>query len=347
MPVSLSIKNVPDAVVKRLRRRAWTIPVQVLALLVLAPVCAEYLSAYDDSTGDPGRLLVGLLFLSPLYGGAALIIREVARRAGLGWIGMILMAAAFGLFQAGVIDQSLFSVNYRGIASWEASLRSTFIAPLGFSAVNALNFIGGHVIYSICGPIALVEAFRPARRTTPWLGRAGIVLAATLYCAVSAVILKDHLANESSHASMIQVVASLFVAGGLVVGAYVLGRRRRPKVDRRAPRPRTVFLAGLVAAVVLSVVPENWLGAALSSGILVISAMGVARVSRASDWDARHTAALAAGAVLSRALEAFTYFPLIGDVSATRKYLHNAVFLALIVGVSLLAAWRANSRRTR
>ena len=40
----------------------------VVCLLVLAPVCAEYLAAYDDSTGDPGDLLLGLAFLVPLYG---------------------------------------------------------------------------------------------------------------------------------------------------------------------------------------------------------------------------------------------------------------------------------------
>jgi hypothetical protein len=46
--------------------------------------------------------------------------------------------------------------------------------------------------------------------------------------------------------------------------------------------------------------------------------------------------ALAAGAVLSRALLAFTYDPPIGDVSAPRKYAHNAGILAGAIIVSRL-----------
>ncbi|MDI6105080.1 hypothetical protein QLQ12_41500 [Actinoplanes sp. NEAU-A12] len=49
-----------------------------------------------------------LLFLGPLYGSVAVLIREVARRRGGGWPVMVLLAAAFGLVQAGVVDQSLF-----------------------------------------------------------------------------------------------------------------------------------------------------------------------------------------------------------------------------------------------
>jgi hypothetical protein len=87
----------------------------------------------------------------------------------------------FGLLQAGVVDQSLFSVNYRDIDSWEKSLRSTSIEPLGFSAYLAQLFIVGHVIYSFCAPIALVEAFRPGHRSEPWLGKVGLAVAAIRY----------------------------------------------------------------------------------------------------------------------------------------------------------------------
>ncbi len=57
----------------------------VLALLVLSPVCAEYLIGYDSIIGRPWELVSGLLFLAPLYGTVAVLIREVARRTGQGW----------------------------------------------------------------------------------------------------------------------------------------------------------------------------------------------------------------------------------------------------------------------
>ena len=98
-------------------RRACSVP--IAALLVLSAIGAELLTAYDDSTGRPIELLVAIAFFGPLYGGPALIIRELARRTGPGWPTMLLLAAAFGLLQPGVIDQSLFSDSYRDVQGWE------------------------------------------------------------------------------------------------------------------------------------------------------------------------------------------------------------------------------------
>ena len=75
-------------------RTAW---LPATGLFLLAPVCAEYLWGYDDSTGHWGVLIGNLIVFSPLYGAPALLIREVARRLGLGWPGILLMAAAFGV----------------------------------------------------------------------------------------------------------------------------------------------------------------------------------------------------------------------------------------------------------
>jgi hypothetical protein len=50
-----------------------------LTLFFLAPLVAEYL------LGDlPITLLVALIMLAPMYGGGALLIRELTRRAGRG-----------------------------------------------------------------------------------------------------------------------------------------------------------------------------------------------------------------------------------------------------------------------
>ena len=326
---------------RTLRRITTRHPAQVLGLFVLAPVCAEYLAAYDDSTGKPAELLLGLLILAPLYGGPAVLIREAARRASLGWLGMILLAAAFGVLQAGVVDQSLFSVSYRGIESWDASRRSTLIEPLGISAHLAQLFVAGHVIYSICAPIALVEAFGGRHRHGPWLGPVGLGVTTILYLAASALVLGDHLSTESSHASAAQIGASLLVACGLTAGAFVLGRRLRPTTDRQAPGPRTVFVMSLVGASTVAVAPDTWTGVGIAVGVLVVGGASLARASRAKAWDARHAASAAAGALVSRAMLAYTYDPVVGDVAATPKYLHNTALLAAMVVLSTLAVRRA------
>ena len=144
----------------------------VIALLLLAPVCAEFLWGYDDSTGDPAALLA-MLFFVPLYGAPAVLVREIARRLGLGWAGILLLAAAFGVVQAGLVDQSMFSRSYRDIPWWSAASEPTFIEPLRVSVYLVVTFVTGHVVQSIGRPIALVETLFTGRRAAavPWVGR--------------------------------------------------------------------------------------------------------------------------------------------------------------------------------
>jgi hypothetical protein len=325
------------------RPDAWGRGAQAIALLVLAPICAEYLAAYDDSTGDLVALAGGLAIFVPLYGAPALLIREAARRAGLGWVGIVWLAAAFGLLQAGVVDQSLFSVSYRGLTVWEGWRASTLVPGLGISAHMALAFVVGHVIYSIAAPIALVEALAPERRLRPWLGWASTIVTTVFYVAASALVLADHLAKESSHASGAQVAGSLVVCALFVVCGVRLGRRQHASTDRTLPRASVVFLAGLTAATVVGAASETWASTASALVVYVVVAAWVVRSSRGRGWSAQHAAALAAGALLSRAFLAFTYFPLIGDVSPTAKYAHNVALLGLVAGLSWIAARRSRA----
>lgn len=312
---------------------------QMAALLLLAPIAAEYLAAYDSSTGDAAALLGGLLIFVPLYGAPALIIREVSRRAGLGWTGMILIATAFGLVQAGIVDQSLFSDDYRGIESWADTFRSSYIEPLGISLHNLLNFVGGHVIYSICAPIAIAEALRPRTAREPWLGNVGLAIVAVLYGLASLLVLTDHLQNETSHASALQIAVSCVIVAALVGAAFRVGRRPRRTVTRAAPTIGRTSAVSLVLLVAYSLGPEDWIGALIAGCTLAIAAVLLARASRAQSWSMGHIVAIAAAALLMRGFFAFFYFPVIGEVSAVQKYGHNVVML-IIVAVTCYIAWR-------
>ena len=46
---------------------------------------------------------------------------------------------------------------------------------------------------------------------------------------------------------------------------------------------------------------------------------------------------MAVGALLSRGVLAFTYYPLLGETSAVRKYAHNVTMLAIVVALGWLA----------
>src|SRR5215471_3859763 len=144
----------------------------VLWLLVLAPLVAEFLLG-DFSVRSLGLLLIFL----PLYGGGALLIREVVRRTGRGWPSIVLLAVAYALVEEGFGTQSLFNPYYAG----QHLLAYGYVPALGTSPVWALFVLSIHVVWSISTPILIAEGLAGDRRTTPWLGRIGLAVVAALF----------------------------------------------------------------------------------------------------------------------------------------------------------------------
>jgi hypothetical protein len=320
-------------------RSAW---LPALGLFVLAPVCAEYLWGYDDSTGHPATLVGNLVVFSPLYGAPALLVREAARRHGLGWTGILLLAAAFGVVQAGIVDQSMWSTGYRDIPYWDDMSEPTYLEPIGLSLYLALTFVGGHVILSIGSPIALVETLTPRHRREPWLGPVAIWVVALLYAAASALVMKDAYDTGEATATWAQLLASAIAAAALVVAGFRLGSRPTPIVPGPVPRPLLVFTLSLVAMTGWVALPPTPAGTALVVLLAVGVVVGVHRWSRRGDWGQQHVLALAGGAVVAAGAWAFLTTP-IGDVSDQEKYGHNVALLLLVAALSLWGARRARA----
>jgi hypothetical protein len=73
-------------------------------LLLLTPLVGEYL------LGNVSIVEIAALpILALVYGSGAVLIREVARRAGRGWPTILALGLAHGLIEAGLIDQTLFN----------------------------------------------------------------------------------------------------------------------------------------------------------------------------------------------------------------------------------------------
>ncbi|WP_433443548.1 hypothetical protein [Nonomuraea sp. CA-141351] len=83
--------------------------IPALGLALLSPLVAEFL------LGDfPITHLTYLILLAPTYGGATVLIRETARRAGLGWPSIVLMALAYGVSEEGIMTMSSSTPTTRG-----------------------------------------------------------------------------------------------------------------------------------------------------------------------------------------------------------------------------------------
>ncbi|GGM02750.1 MULTISPECIES: hypothetical protein [Micromonospora] len=305
----------------------------VLAILFGAPVSAEFLQAYLPATGDAPEMLLSLLILAPLYGGAALLIREVAVRWGLGWTGVLLLAAAFGVAMPGLVDLSLFVEHNDDIAYWDELRQGTLVHGLGVAAFPAMSWVAGHVLMSVGAPLAVFHVLAPRHRGRPLLGPVGIVLIGLLSALVALLIRSD--TDRQYHPGL----ASTLVVIAIVVtlGAVAMTRVGRPvKTGDRAPAPTwALVLIGAVGMFSFDVLPPIWVGVAVLALLLVTAAALVRWWSKATAWSGRQIGALTAGALVSRTLIGFLA-PVPEGVSLAAKLSQNALMLAAVLGLAWL-----------
>lgn len=311
-----------------------------VGLLLLSPICAEYLIGYDQIISNPLDMLTGLLVLGPLYGTVAVLIREVARRTGRGWPTMLLLSAAFGLIQAGVIDQSLFNPDFVDEASWDDDRLPTFVAGLGVSVKHVVGFVGGHVIWSFCAPIGVVESCVPRIADRPWLGRVGITVMIVLYGLGALVIFKEH--SKQFLATPAQFGTVGLFALVLAVAAFVIPRKLPGRggdgsrgAGGRVPPPWAVGCGAVVLMGAHQLSSPGWGGVALNVAALVLAGGALLWWSGRPDWGPAHVLAVCGAALVVNAALSFVVEPL-GDTSRVLKYGANAV---LMVVVLLLLGW--------
>jgi hypothetical protein len=304
----------------------------VLALLVLAPWVGEYLLG-NVSVRD----LAALPFLVPLYGGGALLIREVVRRSGRGWPSILLLGMAYGVVESGLVDQSMFNPSYEGLEFGEV----TPIPALGISAYNSVVFVVGHAVWSIAVPIAVVELWTPARARTPWLGRFGLAATAALYLGGCALIFGDLYQREDFMASPAQQAGAALVALALVVVALTVPLPPGRGGAARVPRPWLVGLIGFALASAFFGLPGTWVGVGLGLAIPAFAAWLFVRWSRRRAWGTWHMYAMVAGAMLTYSWGGFVLADVLAPDDQVRR-IGNAAFA--VFAVLLLAA---TARRIR
>ncbi|MFI6887178.1 hypothetical protein [Streptosporangium canum] len=295
-----------------------------VGLFLLAPLVGEYLLG-----NIPTSEIAGVLFLAPMYGGGAILIREVVRRTGRGWPSILVLGAAYGLLEAGLLDQSLFNPSFIEDHDFQTGAS---VPALGISGNNALAFVGGHAIWSIGAPIALVEALVPRRGTTPWLGGPGLAVTCVVFVLGSAALFYGLYEESGFLASTPQRVGTVAVLAVLIGVAFALGRRPRPAVDRRAPNPWLVGVAGTVAAGLFFSRPENWWGVAMGLGLVTVMTVVIIRWSRCDGWGPAHRLALAGGALSTYCWGGFVLLSLM-DAASTVNLIGQAL---LVLGVVAL-----------
>ena len=304
-----------------------------LSLFFLAPLVAEFF------LGDfPITLLPLILALAPMYGGAALLIREVTRRTGRGWPTIVLLALAFGVFEEALLTQSLFNPDYAGVHLLDAG----FVPALGIAIPWTIFVLTLHTVWSISTPVAIVEESTSGRRTQRWLGTPGVVVAALLFAAGSIItFVTSYDMGHHFLASPVQLGVSAAIVAILAVIALRLPRVAVPNDQGWVPQPWLVFGLTLVAGV-LFMEGGNlplWLGVAVVVLTLAGMTVLILRWSARSGWGRWHRYGLAAGALLTYSWHAFTTTPVVSG-GPTVDMVSHIIFAVAALGILWLVAAR-------
>ena len=242
------------------------------------------------------------IYLVALYGSGAVVARELVRRRKLGWWSLLLLGAAYGVLEEGMVVTSWFNPFWADAATLGDKGR-----VLDINWIWAVGLTIYHAVMSVTVPVIIAERLFPARAAEPWLGRGGLIVVFLVLIASSifglfifGFALFKPMGYEHPPGTYVNAVL-IFLA---LVWLGLRGRSE-PSPTNPATPPRlwalrifafVLTLAWFIFEYVLSgassvaVVPILALLA-----IVVIARWAVSRWSRRTGWGADHRLALASG----------------------------------------------------
>lgn len=332
-----------------------------VTLFVLAPLVAEYLLGDFAIT-----FLSPLIIMAPMYGGGALLIRELTRRSGRGWPTILLLGSAYCLIEEGFSTQTLFNPNSFGMHL----LAPAWIPALGIGAWWTLFMLNVHPFWSIGVSIALAEGLFPSRARTPWLGKVGASVAAVLFAfgmVANAVYMihHGHFVASTAQFAVTGVVCIVFVVAAFLVPASASAPHTN---DIAVPPPWlcglatfllgfAVFLAPAIPAILIAMrggpkarmnffdATNANLGWAAVAWILAVDLIFLLLLwifSRRRSWTPLHTCSIGAAGALVYGVHAFMQGPIV-QASKGIVLMSHMLLLALAIAVIAIAAHRTRS----
>lgn len=132
-------------------------------LLIVAPVVGELLSG----SSPPAEFFTpfGLIALPALYGGGAIICRELTHRWGRGWPTLLALGAAYGVLEEGLVCASFFNAHWPDVG-----VLGQYGRWLGVNWIWSVNLTIYHATISIGASVLIVYHLFPSRRGDAWLG---------------------------------------------------------------------------------------------------------------------------------------------------------------------------------
>jgi len=310
--------------------------------MLFAPLMTEVL---------PGATRFSSIFVFPVeiavWGGGAVLIREIVRRKGLGWQSLLLLGLALAVAEECLIQQTSLApvvIKLKGVE---------YARAFGVNYVYLLWALAYESVLVVMLPVLLTELLFPARREEGWLSGvgAGIVI---FFFGVGALLAWFswtqfarvnifHLpAYTPPLAAVLIAVAAIVVLVWLALSARAVFSAIRP---RPAPSPWLIAAAGIVWSTLLygmvllafGIAPQ--VPPAVPVGIWVVMvavALGVLPHWTASpDWRPAHRYALLFGVVGGAMAVFFFGFQGAAPADLWFKVITNVLAAGLLVRLGL------------
>jgi hypothetical protein len=114
------------------------------------------------------------------YGLGAVLIRETAAHKKLGYASVLLLGAAFGVLEEGILLKSWFDPAWMG-----AQITSKALRVYGISGLQPFANVVYHAVVSIAAPVVLIESVTSRE---PWLTRNEMIVGAVVFGGASVVL---------------------------------------------------------------------------------------------------------------------------------------------------------------
>jgi hypothetical protein len=270
----------------------------VVALFIMAPVFSELLSGYLPIAKffQPLSLALNIAF----YSSGAILIRELLVRWNKGWPTLLVLGAAYGLLEEGLMTKAFFNPDWP-----EMGMRAGYDRLGGVNWIMSLRLMVYHSVLSICIPIVMAHFMFPKRRAAPWVNH--------WVFAFFAVLLAAGTAFGYFFATPYRIPPLQLGLGWLAFFLLIALAKRLPREPfqlRDGPRVSRwwFFLIGLLAPIGYVIfgfkIPSDghlpaWLALLLLAGFAGLVLWLVMKLSgNCGAWKARQRLALASGVLM-------------------------------------------------
>ena len=308
-------------------------------LFFIAPTVAALMTGLTapNSFFNPLTLLV----LCFLYGGGALIARELTLYWSKGWPTLLLLGAAFGIINEGLLTKSFFDPHWPDLGAL-----GSYGRLLDVSWVWSVQLTLFHALFAIAIPVLIVSVLFPKRQTERWAGPRALLLLITMFVLI--VVLGSLFLYPYRPALLSYLIAFALVAALLLLARFM---PRAIKVPQSADVPQPLrfglvgFLGTLTLYLITWILPTTlapfWVAILLMPALALAVSFVLLRMSgNTLNWTERHQLALVSGA-----LSFFILLAPILEITMPQRHLTGLTFVDLLIAGLLYLLTRRIRRR--